>query len=96
VTSADILAALRTVKPELVVRFKTRELALFGSVARGQEVSCSDVDLLVDFAEGADLIDMVGLGLYLEELLGRKVDVVPRRALRPELREVVLRELVPV
>jgi hypothetical protein len=54
------------------------------------------VDLLVDFAEGADLFDLVGLALYLEALLDRKVDVVPRRALRPELEEAVLRELVPV
>jgi uncharacterized protein len=95
-TAGDILGVLRTVKPELAARFKARELGLFGSVARAEDVSRSDIDLLVDFAEGADLLDLVGLALYLEELLGRKVDVVPRNALRPEFRDTVLRELVPV
>lgn len=95
-TAEDILGVLRTVKPELATRFKARELGLFGSVARAEEATSSDVDLLVDFTEGADLFDLVGLALYLEELLGRKVDVVPRHALRPEFRDVVLRELVPV
>jgi hypothetical protein len=95
-TTEEILEVLRTVKPELATRFKARELGLFGSVARAEEAPGSDVDLLVDFAEGADLLDLIGLGLYLEELLGRKVDVVPRHALRPELRDAVLRELVPV
>jgi predicted nucleotidyltransferase len=95
-TAEDILGVLRTAKPTLAARFKARELGLFGSVARAEDVSRSDIDLLVDFAEGADLLDLVGLGLYLEELLGRKVDVVARHALRPELRGAVLRELVPV
>lgn len=95
-TAEDIVGILRTIKPELAARFKARELGLFGSVARAEDATCSDIDLLVDFAEGADLLDLVGLGLYLEELFGRKVDVVPRHALRPELRDAVLRELVPI
>ena len=95
-TAEDILGVLRTVKPELAARFKARGLGLFGSVARAEDATSSDVDLLVDFTEGADLFDLVGLALYLEELLGRKVDVVPRHALRPDLRDAVLRELVPV
>ena len=95
-TAEDILVALRSVKPEMAARCKARELGLFGSVARAEDASGSDVDLLVDFAEGADLFDLVGLALYLEALLDRKVDVVPRHALRSELQEAVLRELVPV
>jgi predicted nucleotidyltransferase len=95
-TAEDILGVLRTVKPELAARFKARELGLFGSVARAEDISRSDIDVLVDFTDGADLLDLVGLALYLEELLGRKVDVVPRHALRPEFREAVLREVVPV
>lgn len=92
----EILRVLRAVKADVTIRFKARELALFGSVARAEHAECSDIDLLVDFAEGADLFDLVGLALYLEERLGRRVDVVPRHALRPELRDAVLRELVPV
>jgi len=95
-TTEEILGALRTVKPEVAARFKACGLGLFGSVARGGQAESSDVDILVDFAEGADLFDLVGLALYLENLLGRKVDVVPRHSLRPEFQAVVLRELVVV
>jgi predicted nucleotidyltransferase len=56
----------------------------------------SDIDVLVDFQEDADLLDLVGLGLFLEEHLGRKVDVVPRKALRKEIRDSVLHEVVPL
>jgi hypothetical protein len=53
-------------------------------------------NLLVDFAEGATLFDLVGLGLFLEEKLGCPVDVVPRRALRREIRDEALNQAVPV
>jgi uncharacterized protein len=63
-------------------------------VARDKHTADSDVDILADLEDAADLFDMVGMAEYLEERLARKVDVVPRRALRPELRERVLAELV--
>ena len=50
----------------------------------------------MDFEEGADLFDMAGLATFLEEELKLRVDVVPKRALREELRESVLREVVPI
>ena len=92
----ECLTTLRRLKPQLVVRYKVKEIGVFGSLARGEERAHSDVDVLVEFEEGADLLDLVGVGLFLEEELGRKVDVVPRRALRPELQASVLREVVPV
>jgi len=73
-----------------------RELALFGSLARQEQGPTSDVDLLVDFAAGVTLFDLVGLGLFLEEKLGCPVDVVPRRALRREIRNEALNQAVPV
>jgi len=93
-TVDDILSVLRGV--EIAGPFKAREVRLFGSVVRAEDASRSDIDLLVEFVERADLLDPVWLGLYLEESLGRKADVVPRHALRPELQDAVLRELVPV
>ena len=77
-------------------RYKTREIGLFGSFVRSEQAGDSDVDVLVEFEEGADLFDMMGLALYLEDELRRKVDVVSKRALREELRESVLREVVAV
>ena len=92
----DLLAKLRQLKPRAAASYKARELGLFGSFVRGEHDNDSDIDVLVEFEEGADLFDLMGLALYLEEELQRKVDVVPKRALREELRESVLREVVAV
>ena len=92
----DILNTLQMLKPELKARYKVERIALFGSFVRGQEQQASDIDVLVDFADDASLLDLVGLGIFLEEKLGRHVDVVPRRSLREELREAVLKEMVEV
>jgi hypothetical protein len=92
----QILRQLRRLKPGILARYHATGLALFGSVVRGEQTGGSDVDLLVDFDEAASLFDLTGLALFLEDELGLPVDVVPRRALRPEIRETVLNEAVPV
>ena len=91
-----VLAKLRGLKPHAAASYKAKELSVFGSFARGEQSDDSDVDVLVEFEEGADLFDLMGLALYLEGELQRKVDVVSKRALREELRESVLREVVAV
>jgi len=63
---------------------------------RGEEKPESDVDLLVRFMEGATIFDSVGLAEFLEEKLGIKADVVSERALRSELKEQILKEVVAV
>ena len=67
---------------------------VFGSLARGEGAEASDVDLLVEMAEGRSLIDRIALKQALEDLLGVEVDVVNEKALRPEIRERVFRDLV--
>jgi hypothetical protein len=69
---------------------------VFGSVARGEAGPESDVDLLIDAGEKTSPWFPGGLVLDLEELLGRRVDVVTEKALRPELRQYVLREAKPL
>jgi len=69
---------------------------VFGSVARGEAGPDSDVDLLIDAGEKTSPWFPGGLVLDLEELLGRRVDVVTEKALRPELRQYVLREAKPL
>ena len=71
-------------------------LRVFGSVARGDESDQSDIDLLVDLDAGVGLVDLVGLGRELSELLGSKVDVVPGNALKPGIRDRVLAEAIPL
>ena len=92
----QVLQVLREALPDLRRRYGVVHLALFGSVVRGEQTTTSDIDLLVDLDESATLFDLVGLGDFLEEQLGHKVDVVPRRALRPEIRDQVLRDSVAV
>jgi len=87
-----ILRAIKRLKPEIQRRFKVKEIGLFGSVVRGEVNDDSDIDILVDFEGDASLFELVGLALFLEERLKRKVDVVSKRALREEIREPVLRE----
>ncbi len=91
-----ILAKLRALKPEIAARYRVRELGVFGSFSRGEQGEASDIDLLVDFEEGADLLDLVGLAQFLEEQFHRPIDVVPKRALRAEIRKAVLEEVVPL
>ena len=96
INTEDVLIRLRELKPEVTARFKVKEIGLFGSFVRGEQSGRSDIDVLVEFEEEADLFDLVGMALFLEERLQRKVDVVPKRALRPELQEPVLGEVIAV
>jgi uncharacterized protein len=69
---------------------------VFGSVARGEADSESDIDLLVDLEPGRSLFDLGGLLMDLQDLLRHKVDVVTERGLRERIRERVLREAIPL
>ncbi len=92
----DIVTRLKELKPIITARYKAREIGLFGSFVRGEQEANSDIDLLVEFEDNADLFDLIGLALYLEEIFQRQVDVVSRQALRAELRESVLQQVVTV
>jgi len=69
---------------------------VFGSVARGESDERSDVDFLVEMERGRSLLDLGGFLMDLEELLGKRVDVVTERGLRSRIRERVLREAIPL
>jgi predicted nucleotidyltransferase len=69
---------------------------VFGSVARGESSSSSDLDLLVDMSEGRSLFDLVALEVDLQEALGVAVDVLTEKSLSPYLRDQVLAEAVPL
>ena len=92
-STQDILDTIRLSKEHLSSTFKLRAVGVFGSVIRGEQRYGSDIDVLVDLDSKADLLDLIGIGQYLEERLHAKVDVVPRAALRREFREQVLKEV---
>lgn len=73
-----------------------RNVRLFGSVARGDARPDSDVDFLIDAGPTTSAWFPAGLVLDLEDLLGRRVEVITEKGLRPELREYVLRETIPL
>ena len=91
----EVLATLRSLKPELVRRFGVRELSLFGSFARGDESPASDVDILVDVDPSIGL-EFVSLADLLETALGRRVDLVSTRALRSRHRDAIRPEALLV
>lgn len=66
--------------------------ALFGSMVRGEATEDSDIDLLIEFKGRKSLLDLAGLKLELQELLGRKVDVITYKSIHPLLKERILSE----
>ena len=89
----NIVARLQGAKDELH-RHHVHELWPFGSVLRGDLHANSDIDVLVDFDAPVSLLDLVRLRWYLESLLNRSVDVGTRDALKPRVRDKVLREAI--
>lgn len=90
------LELLAQSKPELQTRFGVTRLALFGSMARDEAGSGSDVDILVAFDGPATSQRYFGVQFYLEDLLGCPVDLVTEKALRPELRPYIEKERIYV
>lgn len=95
-TLEEIRTIIRQHQPDLRERYGIAVAGLFGSYVRGEQRSDSDLDVLVDIVRPISLFELVGAEIYLEELLGVKVDIVPTRAVREELRDSILAEAVPV
>ena len=81
-------------KQELRDRFKVEEIGIFGSYVRKEQKKKSDLDVLVSFFETIDLFTFVELENYLSDILGVKVDLVMKDALKPRLKERILSEAV--
>jgi len=94
-TRQVLLERLRAAMPALGSEFPLRRMALFGSVARGDATEASDIDILVDVDPGIGL-GFVTLAERLEQLLGHRVDLVSRRAVKPSLWKQIEPELLDV
>lgn len=95
-TLEEIEAILKAHRRELEARFRVKEIGVFGSYVRGEATERSDVDILVDFYEIPSLLKFIELEEYLEDLLGIKVDLVMKSALKPKIGEHVGREVIYV
>jgi hypothetical protein len=95
-STAELLRAKREDIRRIAAAHGACNVRVFGSVARGEDGSESDVDLLIDTSPPTSAWFPAGLILDLEELLARKVDVVTEKALNPHIRDRVLREAIPI
>jgi predicted nucleotidyltransferase len=89
-----IINVLTKSKIEARQRYRAEIKGIFGSFVRGDDKRKSDIDILVEFDERANLIDFVGLSLFLEEKMKRSIDVVPESAIRKELKAKILKEVI--
>ena len=87
---------LRQHLPELAEKYHVRTLEVFGSYVRDEQTPESDLDLLVTFDKTPGLLKFINLEHHLGDLLGVKVDLVMKSALKPRIGQNILREAVPV
>jgi len=93
-TLNEIKKTLKKHKAEVVRDYKVKEIGIFGSFVRGEQRRRSDIDILVDFVETPDVFLLIDLEDYLRRILRRKIDLVRKGAVRPELKKVISKEVV--
>jgi len=91
-----LLNTLRSLKKEVRMLYNSELHGVFGSYAREDQSDGSDVDILVKFLPGATLLDLSGLGNFLEQKLNIKVDVVSDRAIREEIKPYINKDLIVI
>jgi len=92
----DLIKEIKGVLVEVLKKYEVKRAAFFGSIVRGEATEDSDIDLLIEFEGRKSLLDLVGLKLELQELLGREVDIITYKSLHPLLKERILNEQVVV
>ena len=93
-TLEEIKGILARHKEELGGKYKVKEIGIFGSYIRGGQRKRSDIDILVEFEEPIGFLKFMELEEYLKNLLGTKVDLVTKEALKPYIGEYILQEVV--
>lgn len=83
-------------KAELREKFKVKTIGVFVSYVRGEQKRNSDVDVLVEFEEPVGLFEFIKLENYLSDLLGVKVDLVSKKALKPHIGEHIMQEVIMI
>jgi uncharacterized protein len=95
-TRDQLISRLRQHLPEIRERYGVRSLGVFGSYVRGKQRRRSDLDILVEFDIAPTLFGYLDLQEHLSTLLGVKVDLVMKKALKPGIGERILAEVIPV
>jgi predicted nucleotidyltransferase len=93
---SEVLKEKREDILRIAAKHGATNVRVFGSVARGEADDKSDIDFLVRIEKGRSLLDHAALWIELEEFLGRKMDIISDKGLKPRIRERVLSEAVPL
>jgi len=95
-TLEEMKKVIRKHMKELKEKYGVKEIGIFGSYVRGEARAESDVDILVDFERPIGFFKFLELEEYLSSLMGKKVDLVSRKALKPHIGKNILEEVVSV
>ena len=85
---------MRRHREVLADKYGVAVVAVFGSYVRDEQKRESDIDLLAEILRPISLLELAGAEIYLSEILGARVDLVPKRSVREELRETILQEAI--
>ena len=94
-TRRTVISRIRRHRAQLT-KLGVKSVSIFGSVARGEDRADSDVDILVEFNGRATFDRYMDTKFYLEELLGRKVDLVTPKAIKPRMKPYIMQDLIHV
>ena len=92
----EIKKTLEKHKEELKEKYQIKEIGIFGSYVRGEQKGKSDLDILVEFEDSISLLKFVELENYLCEIVGVKVDLVMKSALKPRIGKHILKEVINI
>ena len=92
----EIQVLLKNHKKEFKEKYHIQDIGIFGSYAKGMQKKTSDIDIMVTFEKPVSLLHIISFENYLSDMLGIKVDIVPKNNIRKELKESILNEMVSV
>jgi hypothetical protein len=92
----DVISSLKKVKEEIHLKYRVKEIGIFGSVARGTAKDKSDIDIYAEFESEADILDFTGLSLELEEMFHRPIDIATPKGIREDMRSTIFQDLILV
>jgi len=95
-TFESIKNNIQKLKPYLVSNYSISELFIFGSYVRNEQTVNSDIDILVEFKKIPDLLTFIEIEDYLSSKLNHKIDLVPKRKLKAQLKRQILNEAIAI
>ncbi|MFK5938587.1 MAG: nucleotidyltransferase family protein [Sulfurimonas sp.] len=92
----ELKSNILSLKPYIQENYDVDEIYIFGSYARKDQNENSDIDLLVNFKKTPDLLTFIEIEEFLSKKLKHVVDLVPKRKLKPQLRDTILKEAIAI